>query len=117
MLDLFKDLPCRDVMLRVRGRELPGTHGVRIAKKLANEPESFHKEALMKKQMTLLSHQHTHKPKRHLVVPDPEYFEGRPSSGEQVIKIEMTEHSYKPPSRPHPASTKNRGSQLSAKSS
>ena len=106
MLDVFKDLPCRDVMLRVRGRELPGTHGARIAKKLAKEPESFHKEALMKKQMTLLSH----KPNHHLVVPDQEYFEPQPSSGEPVIKIEMTEHSYKPPSRPELASAKKGGS-------
>ena len=46
LIDLFHDIPTRDIMIRVKGREIPAKHGEKIAKKLINEPDLFHMESI-----------------------------------------------------------------------
>ena len=45
LIDIFHDIPSRDVMIRVKGREIPAKHGEKITKKLMNEPDLFHMES------------------------------------------------------------------------
>jgi hypothetical protein len=45
LLDAFNDIPAKEVMIRVKGREIPGKHGNKITKKLIKAPEVFHMES------------------------------------------------------------------------
>ncbi len=42
LIDLFNDLPSREIMIRVKGREIPGKHGPKIARKMREKPDQFH---------------------------------------------------------------------------
>ena len=56
VIDLFHDIPSRDIMIRVKGREIPAKHGEKIAKKLINEPDLFHMESISNRMNTKSSH-------------------------------------------------------------
>ena len=42
LIDLFNDVPSREIMIRVKGREIPGKYGPKITKKLIKNPAEFH---------------------------------------------------------------------------
>ena len=42
LIDLFNDLPSREIMIRVKGREVPGKYGPRITRKMRERPDQFH---------------------------------------------------------------------------
>ena len=46
LVDLFSDVPSKEIMIRVKGREIPGKHGNNITKKLMNEPIVFQMESI-----------------------------------------------------------------------
>jgi hypothetical protein len=52
LIDLFHDIPSREIMIRVKGREIPAKHGEKITKKLINEPDLFHMESISNRLMT-----------------------------------------------------------------
>ena len=42
ILDIFNDLPSREIMIRVKGREVPGKFGTKINRNLREHPDQFH---------------------------------------------------------------------------
>ncbi len=41
MIDVFNDFPSREIMIRVKGREIPGNYGAKITRKLIENPDLF----------------------------------------------------------------------------
>lgn len=52
LIDLFHEVPSKDIMIRVKGREIPAKHGEKITKKLISEPDLFHMESISNRLMT-----------------------------------------------------------------
>ena len=56
IIDLFNPIKKKSVIIRVKGKELPGKYGSSIAKRMVNKPDTF------KRTSTNESPYHKHKP-------------------------------------------------------
>ncbi len=52
LIDLFHEVPSKDIMIRVKGREIPAKHGEKITKKLISDPDLFHVESISNRLMS-----------------------------------------------------------------
>ncbi|CDW87434.1 UNKNOWN [Stylonychia lemnae] len=54
LIDLFNPIQSNKIMIRVKGKEIPGKHGLKISKKLKEDPESFSNGQYLLSQQSVL---------------------------------------------------------------